>query len=332
MIPSYRRHGFLICLIGVILLAVFLPEPGMDGGFLHPEWTTKFGVWMIFLIQGISLPGRELASGYKPLRLQAFVIGWNFLLFPTFTLLFLWGLARFVTTEVALGFGLLSILPTTIASAVAFTSMAGGRSANALCATVLSNVLAVLVVPLWVALYLKTGESIDLPLTPLLTKLSWLIVCPMLFGQFLRLCFKRLADLSSLWMRRISSAIILFIIYAAFADSVASGLFTAISLSSLVWLLALVAGLMLCVSVGVWKSSSWLRLDSRERIAAFFCASQKSLATGIPLATAILAALPESVEVNVGALLLPLIVYHPLQLVLASVVSSRSNITISEDG
>ncbi len=322
-IPAYRKHGFTLSLIGAIVLAILCPEPGVPGGVLHVEWTTKLGVWIIFFIQGISLPGRELAAGYKPLRLHAFVLSWNYLLFPCLTVLYLFAFARFMAESVPLGFGLLSILPTTIASAVAFTSLAGGRTSNALCATVLSNALAVVIVPLWVAFYLSTGESVELPLLPLLSKLSLLIVFPMILGQILRIYLASFVSKAGAWLKRISSAIIIYIVYAAFAGSVASGFFEALSLGALLLLILEVAGLLLLASAVVWLTAKSLRLELGERIAAFFCASQKSMATGLPLATAIFAVIPESVEINVGAVLLPLIIYHPLQLLLAAVWAGR---------
>lgn len=321
--PGYRKHGFTLCLLGVVALAWVFPEPGTTGGWLRPEWTTKLGVWVIFLLQGVSLPTRELAAGYRPLRLQAFVLGWNYLLFPLLTFLSLIWLSYFLPEDVLLGFGLLSVLPTTIASAVAFTSLAGGRVASALCATVLSNVLAVVVVPLWVALYLRTGESVELPLWPLLSKLALLIVFPLLLGQCLRIFWKALPGMASAWARPVISAIILFIVYLAFAGSVASGFFGSFSAFDLVLIFFEVTALLMLVSVAVWLSSGWLRLRPGDRIAAFFCASQKSLATGLPLATAIFAVLPETVGINTGAVLLPLIVYHTLQLLLAAVCAER---------
>lgn len=322
-LSAYWKHGFTLCLLGVLVLAWFIPQPGAPGGWLQPEWTTKLGVWVIFFLQGISLPTRELAAGYQPIRLQAFVLGWNYLLFPLVAFLSLVWLTHFLPEDVAMGFRLLSVLPTTIASAVAFTSLAGGRTASALCATALSNLLAVVAVPLWVALYLRTGASVELPLWPLLSKLALLIVFPLLLGQLLRRFGKKIAAAFRPWARRASSGIILFIIYAAFAGSVASGLFQSFSAFDLILIFFLVAALLLLVSGAVWFSAGWLRLTAGDRIAAFFCASQKSLATGLPLATAIFAVLPETIVVNSGAVLLPLIVYHPLQLLLAAVYAER---------
>lgn len=322
--PAARKHGFTLCLLGVIALAWLFPQPGTEGGFLRPEWTTKFGVWVIFLLQGVSLPTRELAAGYRPLRLQGFVLGWNYLLFPAVTFVCLLGLAPFLSSDLALGFGLLSILPTTIASAVAFTDLAGGRTSSAVCATVLSNLLAIALVPLWVALYLRAGASVSLPLAPLLSKLALLIFLPLLLGQGLRLFWKALPGMVSAWTRPVSSAIILFIVYTAFAQSVASGFYEAMSLSGLAFVLLGALVLLALVSGLVWQSARCFQLTPGERVAAFFCASQKSLATGLPLAAAIFAALPETLEIHTGAVLLPLIVYHPLQLVLAAVWAERA--------
>lgn len=321
--PIYRRHGFTLALLAVLLVAAFYPSPGAQGGFLRSEWTTKLGVWIIFFLQGLSLPGQELAKGYEPFRLQVFVLAWNYLFFPLVTIACLFTLRPWLPHDMALGFGLLSILPTTIASAVAFTSIAGGRTASAVCATVFSNLLAVLIVPLWVAAYLKAGDSVDLPLLPLLAKLGLLIVFPMCLGQALRLVAGSFVEAAARWSKIICSGIILFIVYAAFAGSVAQGQFENFSSSAISLLLLGSMGLLFLVSALVWLTSGLIRLCAADRMAAFFCASQKSLATGIPLATAILAALPDIMVINSGVILLPLILFHPLQLVLAAVCAER---------
>lgn len=321
--PLYRKHGFTLALLGVLALAAIYPEPGVEGGALRSEWTTKLGVWIIFFLQGLSLPGRELAKGYRPLRLQAFVIVWNYLLFPMVTIAFVICFGRWLPEEIALGLGLLSILPTTIASAVTFTSLAGGRTACAICATVFSNLLAVILVPVWVMVYLNTAGSVELPLVPLLGKLALLIVFPMIVGQAIRTAFISAAESAAKWTKPVSSLIILFIVYAAIAGSVAGGEFHAFSWLELTSLLLATTGLLLLVSGLVWFSSVLMKFNSGERLAAFFCASQKSLATGLPLAAAIFAAMPDTMSIQSGALLLPLIVFHPIQLVLAALLVER---------
>ena len=321
---AFQKHGFTLALVGVLFFAAIYPNPGIEGGLMRSEWTTKIGVWVIFLLQGLSLPGKELARGYRPLRLQAFVLVWNYLFFPLVVLLGLFCFNSWLSPELALGFGLLSILPTTIASAVAFTALAGGRVASAICATVFSNLLAVLIVPLWAALYLQAGDASPLPVLPLLGELTLLIVFPTFIGQALLACLPGLAQFLAKSAKRVSAIIILFIVYCAFAESLASDQFSAFSLHEWTILLFGSIGLLLLVSVLVWCSSAFLKLSYSERIAAFFCASQKSLATGLPLVTVILAVCPESISTHTGVLLLPLIVFHPLQLVLASIWAEKS--------
>ncbi len=325
-INRYQRHGFTGLLLFVLILAAVFPEPGMKGGLLRPEWTTMFGVWLIFFLQGLLLPLRELSSGYRPVRLLVFVLSWNFILFPVLILLGSVALGGWVPRDILLGFALLSIMPTTISSAVALTGLAGGRTACAICATVVSNLLAVLIVPAWVALYLDTSESIQLPIGPLLGKLSLLIVLPLLLGQLARACLPALAVKLAPGSKRVCSGVILFIVYAAFADSVAGGYFESFSLARITLLLAATGGLVFLVAALTWLSSRLLKLTPGERLAAFFCASQKSLATGLPLATAIFAALPATMVVHVGLLLLPLIVFHPLQLIAAAIWAERFRI------
>jgi len=322
--PIYRKHGFTLALLAVLVLAVYYPALGAEGGALRPEWSTKLGVWLIFLMQGLSIPGQELRDGYRPIRLQIFVLAWNYLLFPLVTIACLSVTWKWLPNDILLGFGLLSILPTTIASAITFTSLSGGRTSSAICAAVLSNLLAVLVVPFWFSVYLKADSDIVLPLLPILGKLVLLIVFPLLLGQALRIAAPRIAETASKWTKAISSVIILFIVYVAFANSVLQGQFEAFTFPTILGLLIGALALLLLISALIWWSSMLLNLRREERLAAFYCASQKSLATGVPLLTILFTAMSHAVSINYGALFLPLIVFHPFQLILAAIWSERS--------
>lgn len=317
---SLKRNGFTLGLIVVVLAAYFFPKPGLESGIFYPEWTTQLGVFVVFLLQGLALSTRELTVGCFPLRLHGFVLVWNYLLFPLVAVAFIALSGDWLSPDLSLGFGLLSILPTTIASAIAFTALARGQVANALFSTVLSNLLAVFIVPIWVSVYLAADASISLPIGALVLKLSVLILLPIFGGQ----CIRRLIPFSGVWAgahgKKVTSGIILFIVYAAVASSVASGSFKGWSVANLVLFISLVAVFLILISALVWLSSRLAAFSQSQRIAAFYCASQKSLATGLPLAAAVLSVLPDAYAVEVGALLLPLIVYHPLQLVFAAVL------------
>lgn len=316
-----KSNVFTLGLMLAVLLAVLWPNAAAAGGWLHAQWSTPVGVGLIFLLLGLSLPLRQLSAGYRPLRLQLFVPAWNFLGVPLLVGVALLILGSRVPLDFRHGFVLLALMPTTIASAVTFTRLAGGRSAAAIVASVSSNVLAVLLVPALCALYFRLGSGVSIPLAPLLLQIGTLILLPLLLGQVLRRCFSAPARAASEWGRPISQGIILFIVHAAFANSVQSGELGQLSAASLGGLLAAVLLLLCAVSGLVWLSAGWLRLARPERIAAFFCASQKSIATGLPLAAAVLASFSEPAKT--ALILIPLILYHPLQLLLAGLLAGR---------
>ncbi|KRP37423.1 MAG: hypothetical protein ABS34_02925 [Opitutaceae bacterium BACL24 MAG-120322-bin51] len=316
-----RKHAFTLWLVAAVLLAVYFPEPASKGGFLRAQWTTQLGVAVIFFLQGMSLPTRSLAAGYKPKRLHLFVLSWNYLWFPVVTGLLLIPLSGLLTPELCVGFWLLAILPTTVASAIAFTSLSGGDTSNAIFSTIFSNLLAVLVVPTIAVAYLASETAIEISLAGIFVGLARLLVLPLILGQVLRQFARALARRIAGVTKLVSSGIIVFIVHAAFAQSISLGLLNKLSLALCLGVAVGIVSVLLVTSVLIWWSGSWLRLQRAQRIAAFFCASQKSLASGLPLASSILLAAPGVVDP--AMVLIPLICFHPLQLAFAGLLTGR---------
>jgi sodium/bile acid cotransporter 7 len=181
------RNAFLVGLLTALLLALVWPRPGGPDGFLRADLLSKLGIMLIFFLQGLSLPTSELSRGFRSLRLHAFIQACIFLLAPLFLLPLALAFKLLFNETLASGFIFLALLPTTISSAVAFTSTAGGNTAAALFNTTLANVLGVFWVPLGSILLLSSESGLPLNLVlPLLLKLSWLLLLPLLAGQCLR--------------------------------------------------------------------------------------------------------------------------------------------------
>lgn len=321
MRERFKKHALTCWLLVAVVLAVLFPEPGAKGGIFYPELTTKLGVFVIFMLQGMGLPTGELALGYRPKRLHAFVLSWNYLWFPSVVGLLLLPLSKVLPLELRLGFWLLAILPTTVSSSVLFSTVSGGDSSNAIFSTVFSNLLSIVLVPTVAVAYLAAETPANIQWPPLFATLFVLILLPLLIGQ---VCRKILPERSAVLTRRTKPAgnwIILFIVHCAFANSVQSGLLGDFGAGLFAAILGGTVALLLLVSAFVWWTAAWLRITRAQRISAFFCASQKSVATGLPLATSILAAAPGVVDT--AAVLIPLMCYHPAQLVLAGFVSGR---------
>lgn len=316
-----KKHSFSLWLLLAIGLAAIFPFVTAKGGWLPGKLLSDVGVFVIFLLQGFSLPTSELSAGIQPKRLHAFTLGWNYLVFPALTFLFLLPASFFLKEEYRLGFGLLAILPTTVSSAITFAAISGGSTPNAIFSTVFSNLLAVLLVPTLGAAYLATESDVSIPLLPLFSKLATLIILPLIIGQIVRAVRPATAAFISKRTKKWGNWIIIFIVHVAFANSVKSGFLDDLSLGDTLLIISCTVFLLLVVGGCVWFSSGWMRLSSAQRVTAYFCASQKSIATGLPLLTSLFAA--SAGGVNSAIALIPLMCYHPAQLILAGFLSSR---------
>lgn len=315
-----KKHAFTLWLLFAVFLAVLFPAYGSKGGLLYPELSTNIGVWLIFFLQGIALPTSELTSGYSPKRLHAFVLSWNYIIFPIVVGLLLLPLSLVIPNELRLGFWLLAILPTTVSSAVVFSTVSKGNTSNAIFSTVFSNLLSVLLVPAVAVAYLSVESGVSLPLSPLFSKLFLLIIAPLILGQLVRKWLPKTSALIANRTKGFGNWIIVFIVHCAFAQSVSSGFLIQLGLFSIFKIISITILILLFVSQLVWWSSNLFNLSKEQRISAFFCSSQKSLATGLPLTTSILALVPGIVDA--ASVLIPLMCYHPAQLILAAILSN----------
>lgn len=311
-----RKNHFTLLLIAAVALAFAFPGAGRKGGYLHAELTTRLGIVLIFLMQGLSLATTALAAGFFKWRLHLFAQSWNFLLAPGLLWLFLLAARPLLEPAAWSGFWYLAILPTTVSSAVALTAVARGDTAGAIFNATLSNLLGVVLVPLWTLWLFSAGESGGgATFGELLRDLSQLILIPLIAGQLLRPIVHACAWFARLLpgFRTLSGVIIVFIIHAAFAESVATGSWNAHGWAFVLKLVLLVAVFLALLAAAVWWTSPLAGRDPATRIAAFFCGSQKTLAAGVPMANAIFA----GTAIDLSLLLLPLLTYHSLQLLLA---------------
>ncbi len=315
-----RKHSFSLLLFLVVGLAFAFPEPACEGGVLSSRWLAKSSVALILFLQGFSLATQSLAMGYRPLRLHGFVLFWNFVGFPVIAGVLLYPFSWFLPSELMLGFAALAFLPTTIASATAYTAMAGGNVANAVVSTTISNLLAVFIIPAVSVVYFRLGFSIEIPLGRVLFELVCLLIIPLALGQIVQKLVRPDQVRSVRITRRMSAGIILFVIYLAFSKNMDAGVFEQLSFRSMTMTLFAVLLLLLMTSVFIGRSSLWLKLEAPQRSAAFYCASQKSLATGLPIIASVLLVVPGMEDSAV--LFIPLLCFHPAQMLIAGLSTS----------
>lgn len=327
MPPNWlRKNLFIIGLLAMMALAFVFPEAGAKKGPLRTGILTQIGVVTIFFLQGLSLKTRELARGMRDLRMHAFVQGWIFLLTPLVLIPAGLLLKAFDQAGLSAGFIFLALVPTTISSAIAFSSTAGGNVPAAIFNTTLANILGVFWVPTGCVLLFATSGSGESGLVAsLLWKLSWLILMPLFLGQLLRPVVSRQTAFQRLspQFKNVNQGIILLIVFVAFSESVLTDTWNTIPLQSLVLLLLLSGAAALLIHGGVWISSGWILQKREDRVTALYCGAQKTLAAGAPMAVAIFSNGDQLGHLNLSLILLPLLCYHPIQLFLGALLLPR---------
>ena len=311
-----RPDWFLIGMGLAVASAWLLPDPGAKGGVLHPELLNKVGVSLIFFFHGLTLSFAAMAAGARNWRLHALVQLSTFLVFPVLGLLLIWALGPSIGRELRTGLFFLCALPSTVSSSVALTATARGNVPGAVFNATLSSLLGVLLTPLWLGLVLGAGGH-SLPLGRVVLDLMLWLVLPLLIGQSLRPVFGALAMRHKARISVLDRLTILLLVYTSFCDSVKAGVWSAGVAPLLITTLGSVVLLALTM-LFVTAASRALGFTLADRIAALFCGSKKTLASGVPMARLIFGANP-----GLGVILLPIMIYHPLQLLVGGWLAGR---------
>ncbi|MCH6258585.1 bile acid:sodium symporter [Puniceicoccaceae bacterium K14] len=323
VVQFIKSQGFLVGLFGAVVAALIVPQLGERGGPLKPEITTKLAVILTFVIQGLSLPTRQILKSAMKFRLHAYCQISAFAVAPLLMLGTLFLVGDWIHESIRYGFIYLAVLPTTISSAIVMTTNANGDSSSALFSTTLSNILGIFITPLFCAQLIGTTSGGFPPVGPLISKLSILILLPLIAGQLIRPFVREWAQSSKKLFKRLSNGFIVFIVFAAFCNSVQSGVWQSVGFLALIKTFLLVSAFLGLFSVLVWSASPIGASNYSERITILFCGSQKTLAAGVPMAAVIFA--ETSGNVNPGLIILPIMCYHPMQLFLAGYLVGRFN-------
>ncbi|QFT77735.1 bile acid:sodium symporter [Erythrobacter sp. THAF29] len=299
-------------LVVALLLAIVLPVPQSQQAI--GQFIANAAVFALFLLNGLKLPRDQVLRGVKDLRFHGALAIWVFgaMLFGG------WGLWQaggyLVPPLVALGFLYLGALPSTVQSATVYTSMAGGNTAHAVVAAALLNVLGVfLSAPLFALL---AGSQAVAFQGEVLAKIALILLLPFALGQMLQPRFGEIVSRNpslTKWTDRIPIAIA---VYVAMSAAVNEGIWSRIAGHEWALMLAGVVVFLAYANAGAWLASGLLGMNRGDRIAFLFGGSQKSLAMGAPLATILFE------PARAGIILLPLLVYHFVQLVLAAPLAS----------
>lgn len=309
----FRIDPMVQLLAVAILLASFFPVHGE--GRSVAQVVSNSAVFLLFFLNGIRLARGDVIRGMRNWRFLLPLALWVFLAMAGMGWLLSHAAQHFLPPLVALGFLYLGTLPSTVQSATAYSSLAGGNVASSVVAAAVLNILGVFVTAPLFALLAGKGD-VAMGANGLL-KVVTILLLPFALGQFAQRWARGWVvdhKLLVTWVDRLSIAIA---VYVAFSGAVEQGIWTMLSADG--WgVLALGVGLMLVVGFGgSWAAGSALRLERGDHIAFLYAGAHKSIAMGAPLAAVLFK------PAVAGVLLLPALAYHLAQLVLSAPLASR---------
>lgn len=314
MLQSLKKPDPLIVLIILaVILAVIAPARG-DFAETFGQ-LTNVAIAFLFFLDGARLSTQEALNGLKHWRLHLTILAFTFVVYPLIGIA-LRPLTAFISHDMYLGILFLTLVPSTVQSSVAFTSIAKGNVAGAIVSASTSNLVGVFITPSLVMLLMGTGGGVHID-TSVFREIALLLLAPFILGQLTRRWVGKFAQSKA--TKVVDRGSIAMVVYSAFSKGVVDGIWSSISIWELAFLVAFAA---IFVAFMLWltkKVSEKLGFKRADTVAIEFCGSKKSLATGLPMASVIFA----SGGTSLGLLILPLMIYHQVQLMMCSWLASR---------
>lgn len=306
--------NFTLILIAVVVAATLLPAKGEGAVFF--KWLTIFAIALLFFMHGAKLSRRAILNGLLHWRLHLLIFVFTFVLFPLLILALSPILKPLLGESLWVGMLYLAALPGTVQSAIAFTSLARGNIPAAICAASASSLVGILVTPFLVGLMIGTDAG-AINFLQAVTKISVQLLLPFVAGHLSRPWIGAWVEHNRMWLKNVDQGSILLVVYTAFSAAVVGGLWSTVAPSALIILSAVcVVILALVLIITTWLARA-LHFNKEDEITIVFCSSKKSMATGIPMAQVIFAG------TAVGPAILPLMLFHQIQLMVCAVLAQR---------
>lgn len=317
IINKIKQQWFILGMILAIIFSIKTSPVGSSGGLLHLDVVTSLGIALVFLLHGLNLSRKDIAAGMTNWRLHGFIQSTTFVVYPLLWLIFGHLFSLHMPSALAIGFCYLLVLPSTISSSVAMTSIAKGNVPGAIFNASLSSILGVFITPLLIFVLVGIeGESGDAIGT--IVSVAKLLILPMVIGQLLRPVLKNWLARNKQIINKIDKIVIILIVYNVFCDSIDSNIWSQFSLTLLLSSVVLCLVLLLAMVHLVQWSAKKVGFNRQDEIAAVFCGTKKTLAAGVPMAKVIFANDP-----SLGMILLPIMLYHPIQIFYCAVLADR---------
>jgi sodium/bile acid cotransporter 7 len=312
----YLPDRFTVMLVCTVILASFLPIQGV-----WAEWfgvATDIAIGLLFFLHGARLSRDVVVAGVLHWRLHLTILLTTFAIFPILGLMIGFVPEEILPAPLYMGILFLCVLPSTVQSSIAFTSMAGGNVPAAIVAASGSNILGMFLTPLLVGLLLSTtgdaGVSGDA-----IQKIGLQLLAPFIAGQILQPWIGNWIRSKKKILSPVDRGSILMVVYLAFSEAVIEGIWSRFSVSDIAAVVVIDMLLLTVVICITMFGSRLLGFKKEDEITITFCGSKKSLASGVPMANAIFS----GQSASIGAIVLPIMLFHQIQLMACAAIAQK---------
>lgn len=310
-----RLDPFLMSLIGAVTLASFFPAPVM-----FQPWLSKLIsllITIMFFLHGVKLKRHAIIESLQDWRLQGLTLLVTFGFFPILGMVVFFLFHKIVphfplTSALWMGVLFLCCLPSTVQSSIALTSVAKGNVPASICAATVSNILGIFVTPFLCTLLLHHQGSTSG--TDTIITIGGELLLPFIIGQLLQNKLRKFVEKYGILLSLSDRGSIVVMVYAAFSEAILQGLWHTVSVKSLFALIIIDLLILFCALSFTYFMSYLLKQDKANMISLQFCGSKKALSTGVLMASVIF-------PTGAGALILPLMIYHQLQLFICTLLA-----------
>jgi len=312
LLTALRPDSFTLMMLATVALATFAPARGAAVPLL--DAVVKASVMALFFLHGARLAREAVLQAIGHWRLQFLILALTYLLFPAIALAAGPLGSRALEPALYLGFVFLCCLPSTVQTSIAYTSVGRGNVPAAACAASASNLLGIVFTPLLTGLLLARQGTVTLGA---LGTIVVLLLLPFVAGQVARPWLGPWVARRRLLLTTVDRGAILLMIYSAFGKAVDAGIWQRVSAGDLMLVVFVSIVLLAAVVATAILAARRLRFSREDEVAIVFCGSMKSLVTGMPMANVLFPG------AQAGLLVIPMIVFHQVQLLSCGVLARR---------
>ena len=311
VVLSYlKTYWFFAGIAVVVAIAFVFPSVGV---FLKARGILSAAIFLGFLITGLTLETSRIGEQIKNIRVLAAALVSSLVIFPA--------IAYFLACQVfaappdwAIGVLIIGAAPVTIASGTIMTAIALGNIPLSLFICLLTNLAAILTIPILLNLFLQFGDTpITLPAVQMLSGLTIKVLVPTAVGQLLRPLLKKALAPFGKAFSIFNQIIVLMIVLNAVASSTTRIAQAGTGIAAIFMFVIVLHMLILALNYGLARM---IRLDRASTSAFTIHTSQKTLTVSYIVWSGYFAA-------RYPMALIPAIAYHITQSVVDTLIAHR---------